>query len=478
MNELIDTALLQRFAGIVGPGHALTEAGDTAPFLREWRDKYEGLTPLVLLPGTVEEVSEIVRLACETGTVIVPQGGNTGLVGAQIPDRSNKQILLSLKRLRQQPSISLTDNSMTVGAGMTLQEVQVLAAEHDRLFPVSLASEGTCQIGGAISTNAGGIQVLKYGMMREQVLGLEVVLPDGQIWRKMGNLRKDNTGYDMKQLFIGAEGTLGIITAAALRLYPRRVERQVAFAGCNSLEALARLFEIVSEKAGAALCAFEILPQIGIEMVVKQQAEAGIAHKKPLKDDWPWYGLIELEAQRMGEVAPLLEAAMATAIEDGVAGDAVLSNSEAQRERLWALRDLMSEAQKIEGGSIKHDVSVPVTSIPAFIPAANEVVETMIPGARPVPFGHFGDGNIHYNITQPKGMDRQVFLDHWEELNEAVYAVVLEFGGSISAEHGIGVMKRDLLARVKDPAELALMRAVKAAIDPVGIMNPNALIKI
>lgn len=477
MGDEIDTALVKRFAALVGEGRALSEAGDTAPYLREWRDKYEGVSPLVLCPGTVEEVSEIVKLAGETNTAIVPQGGNTGLVGGQIPDRSNKQIVVSLRRLRGEPSVNLADGSMVVGAGMTLQEVQALAAENDRLFPVSLASEGSCQIGGAISTNAGGIQVLKYGMMRAQVLGLEVVLPDGQIWRKMTNLRKDNTGYDLKQLFIGAEGTLGIITGATLKLYPRPVERQVAFVGCRDLEALARLFEKVSSKAGAALCAFEILPHIGIEMVIKSQVEAGINHKKPLQREWPWYALIELEAQRSGEVAPLLEAVMAAAIEAGDAGDAVLSSSEAQRQQLWALRELMSEAQKIEGGSIKHDVSVPVLAIPAFITAANELVEEMIPGARPVPFGHFGDGNIHYNVTQPAAMDRGEFLAQWEALNEAVYELVLKFDGSISAEHGIGIMKRDLMARVKDPAEVALMRAVKAAFDPKGIMNPEALIK-
>lgn len=474
----IEQGIIDRFIGLVGARYGLTSAEDVAPFLVEWRDKYQGVSPLVLLPGSVEEVASIVKLAAETRTAIVPQGGNTGLVGGQLPDQSGLQIVVSLKRLNECRSISSISQSMVVEAGVTLQQAQEFALEHERLFPLSLASEGSCQIGGNISSNAGGIQVLKYGMMRDLVLGLEVVLPSGEIWRGLTNLRKDNTGYDLKQLFIGAEGTLGIITAATLRLFPLPIERQVGFVGCSSLEDLSRFFEHCSERAGAALGAFEIISGVGLEFVLKHGGGNKVdgKTKPPLERSWPWYGLIEIESAQEGVAQPLIEGVLEGAFADKLIGDAVVSSSEAQRLELWALREGMSAAQKPEGGSIKHDVSVPVASIPTFITQANQLVERLIPGARPVPFGHFGDGNIHYNISQPLNMDKQVFLDKWEMLSGEIYNLVAEFNGSISAEHGIGVMKRELMAGIKSDVELEMMRAVKRVFDPLGIMNPGKVI--
>lgn len=472
----LDQNLIGQFISIVGPSHAVTAAAEQVGYLTEWREKYNGVTPVVLLPGSVDEVAAILRLASATETAIVPQGGNTGLVGGQLPDQSGAQILLSLKRLRAVRDVSPESGSLTVEAGVTLLEAQEAARAAGLDFPLSLASEGTCQIGGVISTNAGGVQVLKHGMMRALVLGLEVVLPDGALFQGLGDLRKDNTGYDLKQLFIGAEGTLGVVTAATLKLVPAPLERQVAFVGAESLEDLARFFTHCQKQADTALGAFEILPHIGLEMVAALKASQGLTHKAPLEHSYNWYGLIELESSMAGQVEPMITSLLEAAFEQGMIKDAIVSMSETQRTELWALREMMSEAQKIEGGSIKHDVSVPVASIPAFIAAANQVVEEVVPGARPVPFGHFGDGNIHYNITQPSGMVKAVFLAEWERLNRAVYEVVLSFGGSISAEHGIGVMKRDLLLEVADPVKLKLMRQLKATLDPKGIMNPGKMI--
>lgn len=472
----INPALLARFSDIVGEAHALTSGADKAGYLTEWREKYQGETPLVLLPGSVDEVAEIVRLAQETGTALVPQGGNTGLVGGQLPGRGGSEILISLKRLRAMRGESRSSASLTVEAGVTLAEVQAKAEALGMMFPLSLASEGSCQIGGVISTNAGGIQVLKYGMMRAQVLGLEVVLPSGEIWHGLSDLAKDNTGYDLKQLFIGAEGTLGIITATTLKLVPRPVERVAALVGVRDLTEMARFFAACRAGAHGALSAFEILPRIGLEMVERFREAQGRAYQAPLNAACPYYGLIELEGMRAGLVRPMIEELLSAALEEGVIADGVIAASEGQRLALWSIREEMSEAQKIAGGSIKHDVSVPVAAIPEFIEAANELVERLIPGARPVPFGHFGDGNIHYNISQPEGAEKEAFLQQWERVNEAVYELVPSFNGSISAEHGIGVMKRGLLAETADPVKLALMRQLKAALDPKGIMNPGKVI--
>ena len=472
LNQSLDSELLAQFVSLVGEPYALFQEDDKRKFLVEWRDKYVGASPLVLLPGSVKEVSAIVKLAAETKTALVPQGGNTGLVGGQIPDCQNRQIVVSLNRMNKVRSISPLSNSMVVEAGVTLLEAQEQADSCDRLFPLSLASEGSCQIGGNISSNAGGIQVLKYGMMRDLVLGLEVVLPSGEIWHGLNDLRKDNTGYDLKHLFMGAEGTLGIITAATLKLFPKPIERQVGFVGCTSLEQLSEFFNFVSGETGSFLIAFEMICRTGVEFVLKHGSQS----QEPLEAAFPWYGLIELESTKEDLLGALMEDVLGEALERGFIEDGVISSSEAQRENLWALREEMSEMQKPEGGSIKHDVSVPVAAIPQFIKQGNELVERMIPGARPVPFGHFGDGNIHYNISQPIDMDKQAFLEQWEPLSNAVYDLVLEFGGSISAEHGIGVMKRDLLAEKKSSVEMNLMRTIKQSLDPYNIMNPGKVI--
>ncbi len=471
-NQSLDSELLAQFASLVGERYALFQEEDKRKYLVEWRDKYVGASPLVLLPGSVQEVSAIVKLAAETKTALVPQGGNTGLVGGQIPDCQNRQIVVSLNRMNKVRSITPLSNSMVVEAGVTLFDAQQEALGNDRLFPLSLASEGSCQIGGNISSNAGGIQVLKYGMMRDLVLGLEVVLPSGEIWNGLNNLRKDNTGYDLKHLFMGAEGTLGIITAATLKLFPKPIERKVGFVGCSSLEQLSEFYNFVSGETASFLSAFEMICRTGIEFVLKHGSQS----QEPLEAAFPWYGLIELESTRDGVLSALMEDVLGRALERGLVEDGVISSSEAQRKNLWALREEMSEMQKPEGGSIKHDVSVPVAAIPQFIKQGNDLVERMIPGARPVPFGHFGDGNIHYNISQPIDMDKQAFLEQWEPLSNAVYDLVLKFGGSISAEHGIGVMKRDLLAEKKSSVEMNLMRTIKQSLDPDNIMNPGKVL--
>jgi len=378
-----------------------------------------------------------------------------------------------LSRMTHVRDIDLNGNTMTVEAGLVLANAQAVAASAGRLFPLSLASEGSCQIGGVLATNAGGTAVLAYGSARDLTLGLEVVLADGRVWNGLKRLRKDNSGYDLKDLFIGSEGTLGIITAAVLRLLPKPAEIVTAFAGLSHLESAAAFFTRAYALAGPMLTAFELLPRIGLDFVLKH----GAATRDPLHSAHPWYVLFELSSQRDdGEVARLAEMLLSEGIEAKEIDDAVIAASLAQRRELWRLRELMSEVQKHEGGSIKHDVAVPVARMPEFIARANQLVELMIPGARPVPFGHLGDGNIHYNVSQPPSMDRAVFLANWEALNAAVHEIVLDLDGSISAEHGIGRLKRDLLRHAKQPLELEMMRKIKNAFDPYGILNPGKLL--
>ncbi|MDJ0512028.1 MAG: FAD-binding oxidoreductase [Methyloceanibacter sp.] len=465
--------ILAAFEDIVGAPYALRDPKDLAPYLTEWRDRYQGKAAIVLKPGTTEEVAAILRYANEVRAAVVPQGGNTGLVGAQIPDESGSQIVLSLERLTQIRDVDLASNTMTVEAGLTLQAAQQRAQSVDRLFPLSLASEGSCQIGGVLSTNAGGLAVLAYGNARDLALGLEVVLADGRIWHGLKALRKDNTGYDLKNLFIGAEGTLGVITAAVLRLYPRPAEKITCLAGLRDLEAATDLLARIHDAAGPMLTAFEILPRIGLEFAIKH----GNDLHDPLKTHHAWYALLEVSSPLAGDaVQKLVEAQLSEAIDTGLIEDAVVATSERQTHELWRLREVMSEVQKHEGGSIKHDVSVPIARVPEFIDRANDLVELMIPGARPVPFGHLGDGNIHYNVSQPVGMNKDVYLSNWEALNAAVHEIVLDLGGSISAEHGIGRMKRDLLPHAKGAVAIDLMKSIKAAFDPNGILNPGKLL--
>jgi FAD/FMN-containing dehydrogenase len=427
--------LLDRFAAIVGAGQAIRDADTLAPYLVEQRGLYRGKTAMVLRPGSVTEVAAIVALANETLTPIVPQGGNTGLVGGQIPDESGNEIVVSLSRLNRIRSVDIEGNTITAEAGVVLADLHNAADRADRLFPLSLASEGSCQIGGNLSTNAGGTAVLAYGNARELTLGLEVVLASGEIWSGLRTLRKDNTGYDLKDLFIGAEGTLGIITAAALKLFPAPRGRSVAFVAVASPTDALALFNIARSLAGSALTGFELMPRIGIEFLLRHLPSA----RDPFSAPYPWYALMEISSHRSEEDASDTVAAIFEAgAEKGLVEDGVRAESLEQSAAFWRLRHAMSDVQKLEGGSIKHDVAVPVASVPDFIAEASAKVLAAIPGARPFPFGHLGDGNIHFNISQPTGADKAGFLARWSEVNAIVHGVVRAYGGTISAEHGIG----------------------------------------
>jgi FAD/FMN-containing dehydrogenase len=464
---------LDALVRIVGEEHAIRDPKEMERYLVEWRDRYHGKAALVLKPGSTREVSAILEHANGSGTSIVPQGGNTGLVGGQIPFESGHEVVVSLERMTHVRDVDLSSNTMIVEAGLVLGKAQQVAETAGRLFPLSLASEGSCQIGGVLATNAGGMGVLAYGSARELTLGLEVVLADGRVWNGLKTLRKDNSGYDLKDLFIGSEGTLGIITAAVLRLYPKPVETVTAFAGLSRLETAPSFFARLYAGAGGALTAVEIVPRIGLDFVLRHAKGA----RDPLPDPHDWYVLLELSSAREGAgLGQLAESLLSEAVESGEISDAVVAGSVKQAQELWRLREMMSEVQKHEGGSIKHDIAVPVAKVPEFIARANQLVELMIPGARPVPFGHLGDGNIHYNVSQPVAIDRDVFLANWEALNAAVHEIVLDLKGSISAEHGIGRLKRDLLPHAKQELELELMRKIKSAFDPNGILNPGKLL--
>ena len=466
----LDPALLARFAAIVGDKYAITDPGAQAPYLVELRGLYQGHTPVVLRPASVEEVSKVVKLANDTATPIVPQGGNTGLVGGQIP--LHNEIVLSLNRLDRIREVDPTSNSLTCEAGVTLQRAREAAASADRLYPQLLPSEGTCTIGGNLSTNAGGTAAIAHGIARSHVLGIEVVLADGRVLNNLNKLKKDNTGYDLKNLFIGAEGTLGIITAAVLRLVPRPRSVETAFAGIELPEAALELLGIATERTSGGVTSFEIMTRAGIELVL----EHGAGTRDPLAAPHPWYALIELSSQQRDGLRDSMEDILTQGMERGLVRDAAIADSIEQGKAFWRLRELFSEVQRHAGGSIKEDISVPVAAVPAFIREANAAVATLIPDARPLPFGHLGDGNIHYNVSQPIGTDKEAFLKRWGEMNDVVFAVVKKYGGSISAEHGIGLLKRDLLPSVKDPVALELMRGIKRLLDPKGILNPGKVL--
>jgi FAD/FMN-containing dehydrogenase len=466
----IDPSLLARFATIVGDKYAITDPQLQAPYVVEMRDLFHGRTPLVLRPASVGEVAAIVRLANETGTAIVPQGGNTGLVGGQTP--LNNEIVLSLNRLDHIREVDTTSNIITCEAGVTLQRAREAAAAVDRLYPQLLPSEGTCTIGGNLSTNAGGTEALAYGVARAHVLGIEVVLADGRILHDLNKLKKDNTGYDLKNLFIGAEGTLGIITAAVLRLVPRPRAVETAFAGVPSPEAALALLSIAAQATGGGLTGYELMSREGVETVLRYTAGC----RDPLDAPHPWYVLIELSSPAPSGLREVLENILERGIEGGLVDDAAVAESLEQARAFWRIRENFGEAQRHAGGSIKHDISVPVAAVPAFLKDAAAAVERAVPGARPLPFGHLGDGNIHYNVNQPPGADKAEYLTHWDAMNAAVYAVVKQYGGSISAEHGIGVIKRHQLPAVKDEVALELMRSLKSLLDPKGILNPGKVL--
>jgi D-lactate dehydrogenase (cytochrome) len=461
--------LLARFRAIVGDKHAVTDGDEKAPYLVEERGLYQGNAPLILRPGTTDEVAAICKLASETKTPLVPQGGNTGLVGGQIPHHG--EIVLSLRRLDRIREVDASSSTMTCEAGVILANAHAAADKVERIFPLWHGSEGSCTIGGNLSTNAGGIAALSYGVARDLVLGLEVVLADGRILHGLSKLKKDNTGYDLRNLFIGAEGTLGIITAATLKLLPKPRTMETAFVGLASPEAALKLLNLSQASAGAALTSFELLADIAVQFALKH----GPGLRAPLSGSHPWYVLMEISSPR-DDARALIEGALEAAMDAGLVDDAVIAANLDQRKAFWTLREVISPAQKPEGGSIKHDVSVPVSAVPQFIADADAAVAKLMPGARPVAFGHLGDGNIHYNVSQPIGADKAAYLARWHEVSDAVHAIVRQHGGSISAEHGIGVLKRDELPHVKDPVALDLMRTLKRTLDPLNILNPGKVV--
>jgi FAD/FMN-containing dehydrogenase len=456
-----------RLKAVVGEKGFTEDPKDIAPHLEEWRSKYHGRSSLMLKPAATAEVAAILGICHDAGTPIVPQGGNTGLVGGQIPFHG--EVLLSLKRMNKPPFVDTPGMTMTAEAGVVLAEAQRAAGDAGLLFPLSLSSEGSCTIGGNISTNAGGNHVLRYGMMRALVLGLEVVLADGRVLPMLKALHKDNSGYDLKQIFIGSEGTLGVVTRATLRLFARPAETVVAFVAVSSPSDGLKLLSHMQERTGGLLSAFELVPRIALDLVIKHIPGT----RDPLDRNSPWYVLIEVAGGGGTGLEDQVQAALSDA-QDFVP-DATIARNQAQAKTLWRIRESISEAQKREGASIKHDISVPVAAIPAFIEKATAAVLAKFPGARPVTFGHLGDGNLHFNFNAPPGRD-EAFLAEWDEMQLTVHDIVKEFSGSISAEHGIGTMKRDLLLRYKSTEELDAMRALKAAFDPKNILNPGKLV--
>lgn len=461
--------VISEVSSIVGPKGVLAGA-DAEPLLHELRGWWPGSASLVIAPSSTEEVANIVRACAKAKVAITPQGGNTGLVGGQTPQ--NGEILLSLRRMRKIRDVSAEGMTLTVDAGVTLAEAQEAAAKVDRLFPLSIGSEGTCQIGGVISTNAGGVNVLRYGNMRELVLGLEVVLANGEIWNGLKSLRKDNTGYDLKQLFIGGEGTLGVVTGASLKLFPRPRERVTVFAALTSPERALSMLSRAQVASGGNVTSFELMSRFSVGLVYKHIPGS----RDPLDTEYPWYALIEFSSGREGALREEVEAILADAFEAGDIVDAAIAENETQANAFWHLRHAISLAMRPEGAQAKYDVSVPVASVPKFLADAGAAVEEVLSGARIIAFGHMGDGNIHYDVLQAEGGDRAAFEAVEDRIEQAVYDVIDRHKGSISAEHGVGLARRDDIARRKQPAEIAMMRAVKKALDPDAIMNPGKMI--
>jgi D-lactate dehydrogenase (cytochrome) len=471
-NAMQDDALPPRLAAIVGAAHVLTDSAETTPYATDWRKRWFGKALAVVRPATTDEVARVVRLCGETRTAIVPQGGNTGLCGGATPDASGRQVVLNLSRMNRVRAIDTVNNTLTAEAGCVLASLQQAADEADRLFPLSLAAEGSCEIGGNLSTNAGGVQVLRYGNTRDLALGLEVVLPSGEIWDGLRGLRKDNTGYDLKQLFIGAEGTLGVITAAVLKLYPKPRAQATALAALESVPGALKLLTHLQSRAGDRLTAFELMSDFCVRLARKHFP--GLP--APLAAAYPQYVLLELSDTQGEGIGALLENALGEAIEEGIALDAIIATSGAQARQLWQLRENMSDAQALEGPNVKHDISIPISRIAEFVATCDARLARAFPGIRMVTFGHVGDGNLHYNAAHPDGSDPAAFLARAGEINRIVHDTVAEHGGSISAEHGLGQYKRGEILRYKPAVEMNLMRAVKQAIDPLGIMNPGKVL--
>jgi D-lactate dehydrogenase (cytochrome) len=467
----LDDTLIQRLAAIVGDRGMVTDADALDPYLREWRGLYRGTASLAVRPRSTEEVAAVVAACATAGVPIVPQGGNTGLCGGAVATRG--QAIVSLDRMTRVRAVDPLSDVMIAEAGCILLDLQAEADRHDRLFPLSLAAEGSCRIGGNLSTNAGGTAVLRYGNTRELVLGLEVVLADGRVWNGLRRLRKDNTGYDLKHLFIGAEGTLGIVTAVALRLFPKPRQSATALVAVPDPHAAVALLARAKRDTGDCVTGFELMNNVSLAMVWRHLAGA----VDPIGRDHPQYVLIEATSSRLGtELVDALEQCLADAAEDGLVIDAAVAQNDAQAKAFWRLREAVPDVQKPEGGSIKHDVSVPVGLVATFIDRATAAVEAMVPGVRVVAFGHVGDGNMHFNLSQPVGADTAAFLARWTEVNAAVHAIAVEMDGSFSAEHGIGQLKLKDMRRFKDPVEVELMRRIKRAFDPADLLNPGKVL--
>ena len=450
------------------PGSFTQDANDMAPWLTEWRGRWVGETPILLQPRTKEEVAKAIEICARHGVAVVTQGGGTGLVGGQIPFG---EVLLSTRKLREVRDITPLDDAMTVEAGVTLLEAQQLAKANGRFFPLSLAAEGSATIGGVISTNAGGTQVLRYGMMRDLVLGLEAVMPSGEMFNGLKRLRKDNTGYDLKQLLIGAEGTLGVITAATLKLFPIMRSRAVAFVGLESAAASIELLARAKDETGGGVEAFELMKRLGMELVLKNIPDT----REPLESAPPWYVLIEITSGTPGGAEAQMERLLEVAFEEGLIIDAAIAQNEAHRAQFWRLREEHSAGLKPEGGGWKHDVSVPISRIAEFIEEATSAVEKFHPGCRASCFGHIGDGNLHYDIIPGVGQDIPAFIARWKEGSQVVHDIVARYNGSISAEHGLGRLKTEEVKRYKSDLEIQTMAAIRKAIDPKRIMNPAVL---
>ena len=465
-------ATLRSLAAAVGAPHVLTAAADVEPYLVDWRGRYRGAALAVVRPANTDQVAAVVRICADAGTPVVAQGGNTGMCGGATPEAGGGAVVVSLSRLDRVRSLDAANATLTVEAGVTLHAVQEAAAAAGLMFPLSLASEGSCTIGGNLSTNAGGTAVLRFGNTRELALGLEVVLADGRVWNGLRGLRKDNTGYDLKQLFIGGEGTLGIVTAAVLKLFPAPAARVTALAAAADVDHAVWLLRHMKGALGDRLTGFELISDVALALSRK--------HHPDLPDPLPghaWYVLVQADDTAAGSaLATQVEEALGGAVESGAALDAALAQSQDQARKLWALRENISEAQRREGPNIKHDISLPVSAIPAFLADAAVALRNAFPAVRFVTFGHLGDGNLHYNLAAPEGGDAADFMRNAPAVNRIVHDLVVAAGGSISAEHGIGQLKRDELRRYKAPLELELMARIKSALDPQGLLNPGKVL--
>jgi FAD/FMN-containing dehydrogenase len=464
--------LVRQLLDVVGPAGVVTEAEAQAPYTRDWLGKWQGRVPVVVRPASTEQTAAVVRICREAHTPIVTQGGNTGMSGGATPDASGAQVIVSTTRMNRVRAVDPVNNTLTVEAGVILAQAQDAAREAGRFFPLSLGAEGSCTIGGNLATNAGGIAVLRYGNMRDLVLGLEVVLPDGRTWNGLRGLRKDNTGYDLRGLFVGSEGTLGIITAAVLKLFPQPAARATAWVTAASLDALLALLQRARSRCGERLVAFEMLTDAALQLVLRHLPDT----RAPIEEASPFHALIELSDTEPAGLAELLEQVLADAMEAGLVGEAVIAANQAQVQALWKLRESISLAQVRAGPVVKHDVALPISALPAFCAEAGAAVAATGLDGQVINFGHLGDGNLHYNVLLPAGLDHDAIKDATQRLNRAVHDLVVRHTGSISAEHGVGQLRRDELRHYKSAVEMDLMLAIKRALDPNLIMNPGKLL--